>query len=141
VRRRMKLLVLLLAGTTLALLLIIHLVSARFEEEGEFYSAHAAQLQRDLGFVHGSPYVRLGSFSQEVATIAVVTPGGPFARAGLQSGDILVTPKSSIELYRLLEAARGGIAKIAVVRGGDGPPMDERPINVVEVSVPFPLLR
>jgi hypothetical protein len=108
-------------------------------DDPAFYNAHAKALQEDLGFVHGSPYIRVKwrLLSQEVMTFEQVRPEGPLARAGIREGDI-VADKSLwyVGFYRMLEAARGKEVVISVVAGGDGPPLTKRPVRKVSVFIP-----
>ena len=92
-------------------------------------------LAKDLGFSHGSPYVRCGSSYCEVFTIESVTSGGEFDRAGFRAGDI-VCDLSITQFYMLLHQRRGQEITIRVVEGGDGPPLDQRTVRNITFTVP-----
>jgi len=123
-------------GAAVLSVVAIGLLCARSQRDAEFYQLHGVRLQRDLGFKHGSPYVRVGGSTREVMTIDEVVPDGPFARAGIQPADIVLDPKSIDSLYRALEGARGATLQITVVPGGDGPPLEERQARTLTLEVP-----
>jgi len=107
------------------------------------WEAHPYQLQisedlcRELGFRHGSPYVRNGDDLLEVFTIEHVVPGGLFDQAGFRKHDIIVDRLSITDFYRLLENARGGDpVTITVVPWADEQPLSERPRREVTFAVP-----
>jgi hypothetical protein len=50
-----------------------------------------ADIQRDLGFRHGSPYYIINGTGTEVLDVSFVQPGGVFVRAGFKTGDIFST--------------------------------------------------
>jgi hypothetical protein len=94
------------------------------------------QLRSELGFEHGSPYVRCGGITRrEVFTIESVRSGGVFERAGFHNGDIVVG-MSITEFYRVLQSKRGDDVMISVVDGGDGPALSERPVRQIRFRVP-----
>ena len=96
-------------------------------------------LQRDLGFRHGTPYYNINGKGTEVMDVAFVQPGGVFAKAGFKAGDIFIDLRSrnSInELYRLLEKSRGKSITFRVVPGGNGPALKQRPIRSITFTVP-----
>lgn len=94
-------------------------------------------LNEDLGFQHGSPYVKLGPsrIGTEVLVLEEVAPEGVVDRAGGKQGDI-VLGFSTAELYRFLERSRGTKVSLRVVLGGDGPPLNMRPIRELSLQVP-----
>jgi hypothetical protein len=100
-----------------------------------YQGAVGVSLNRELGFTHGSPYVRCGGEVREVFTIESVTPGGVFDRAGFRKGDI-VRGLSFTEFYKLLHRNRGRDVTIEVVDGGDGPPLDQRTSQAITFTVP-----
>lgn len=93
------------------------------------------ELSRNLGFTHGSPYVRCGDRDREVFAIESVEPGGAFDRAGFRDGDIVVGTDIT-GLYRELHRNRGREVTVSVVEGGDGPPLAERPVRKLCLAVP-----
>lgn len=99
------------------------------------YEANADALCRELGFVHGSPYVRIDGKPKEVFTIASVQVGGPFHEAGVTSGDIVVGYQI-LMFYIGLENARGRNFTFEVVDGGDGPSIDSRTKRSITVDIP-----
>jgi len=101
-----------------------------------YYQLHVGStLAADLGFTHGSPYVRCGDGEREVFTIHSVQPGGVFAQAGFTNGDIVVG-MSITQLYRTLHRRRGGEVTVSVVDGGDGPALSERRVRQLRFRVP-----
>ena len=98
-------------------------------------------MEKELGFTHGSPYVRAGDHNIEVLTFEHVTPSGIVGRAGIQNGYIPIslageTHLSISKFYRLLEAARGQTVEIKVVSGGDGDILASRPAQTVTLEIP-----
>lgn len=92
-------------------------------------------LRRDLGFEHASPHIRCGRRWVEVVTIASLVPDGVFAQAGFRAGDIIKGPSIS-GLYKLLHRSRGGEARLTIIEGGNGLPLDQRPERELTVWVP-----
>ena len=99
-----------------------------------YQSTLGSQLERELGFTHGSPYLRLGDDSREVFTLHP-TPGGVLADAGIRDGDI-VLGHTITNFYRLLHERRGSSVTVRVTDGGNGPPIAQRPIRSVTFSIP-----
>jgi hypothetical protein len=91
-------------------------------------------LERELGFAHGSPYVRLGEQREEVFTLHPV-PGGVLAAAGLRSGDI-VRNFGITGFYKHLHQNRGAEVTVLVMDGGNGPPADQRAVRKIVFRVP-----
>lgn len=101
-----------------------------------YYQLHLGRaLDIDLGFTHGSPYVRCGESEIEVFTIHPVQPAGVFAQAGFTSGDIVVG-MSITQFYRNLHEGRGEEVAVSVVDGGDGPALIERRVRLIRFRVP-----
>jgi hypothetical protein len=124
------------AGVTLALLVAALVVAIAFvvSEATLYQSRLGPALERELGFAHGSPYVRLGERRQEVFTLHP-TPGGTLAAAGVRNGDI-VRDFSITGFYKHLHLSRGSQVTIRVMDGGDGPPADRRAVRTISFSVP-----
>jgi hypothetical protein len=95
-------------------------------------------LEKDLGFSHGSPYVKIenSQWGTEVMTLERIDPSGIFAQAGIKEGDIPLDDLSITEFYRMLERSRGKEVTIMVVPGGDGPALNERLVRTVTFKVP-----
>ena len=98
-------------------------------------------IEKELGFTHGSPYVRSGDRKFEVFTFEQVAPSGIFGRAGIRNGYIPVsvageTHLGSTKFYRLLEASRGQTVEIKIVPGGDGDEIASRPVQSVTFEMP-----
>ena len=93
-------------------------------------------LQQELGFRLGSPYIFVNGRGVEVMGLNAVQPGGAFAQAGFRTGDIFIERRSIGELYSLLEASRGKRVTLCVVPGGNGPPLDQRPVRSITFSMP-----
>ncbi len=119
-------------GAIGVLLLAVAVICARHLFYQDFIGAG---LNSELGFTHGSPYVRCGDREQEVFTIESVAPGGAFDRAGFCDGDIVVGTDIT-GLYRELHRNRGREVTVSVVEGGDGPPLAERPVRKLCLAVP-----
>jgi S1-C subfamily serine protease len=71
--------------------------------------------------------------------VSTVKPGGAFAKAGFKIGDIFLDlhERHSIsELYELLENSRGKTITLRVVPGGNGPPLEQRPVRSIRLKVP-----
>jgi hypothetical protein len=101
-----------------------------------YYQLHVGRaLDTDLGFTHGSPYVRCGESEREVFTIHSVQPDGVFAQAGFTNGDIVVG-MSITQFYRTLHHRRGEEVTVSVVDGGDGPALSERRVRQLRFRVP-----
>ena len=106
-------------------------------EARHYQSKLGGLLRRDLGFAHGSPYLRNTRGMVEVLTIESVAPGGLFDQAGFQKDDIVVDDVSISEFYKLLERARGGEpVAITVVSWSDKQPLKDRPRRQIVVRVP-----
>lgn len=99
------------------------------------YDKNSSSLQVDLGFIHGSPNVKLGDYIREVFTIEHVVPGGEFAEAGVKSGDIVLSHKI-LSFYAELNESRGGAFRFTVAEGGNGPTLSERSRREIVVFVP-----
>lgn len=98
-------------------------------------------IKNELGFTHGSPYVRAGDRTIEVLTFEQVSPSGIVGRAGIQNRSIPVsvagkTRLGCTTLYRILEASRGQTIEIKVVPGGDGEDIAFRPVQSILVEMP-----
>ena len=98
-------------------------------------------IEKELGFTHGSPYVRIGDRAVEVLTFEQVAPSGILGRAGIQNGSIPVSLAGETRLgiskfYRLLEASRGQTVEIKIVPGGDGDIIASRPVQSVTFEMP-----
>jgi hypothetical protein len=101
-----------------------------------YYQLHVGRaLDTDLGFTHGSPYVRCGENEREVFTIHSVQPAGVFAQAGFNNGDIVVG-MSITQFYRTLHHGRGKEVSVSVVDGGDGAALSERRVRHLRFRVP-----
>ena len=97
-------------------------------------------LERDLGFVDDKailPSNRIFGYDSAVAVSSVIAEG-PFARAGIRSGDVL-PDESHISLFKKLHRHRGKTVELAIADGGAGPPFHERPRRAVRVLVPAQL--
>ena len=104
--------------------------------EAYYYQGQlAGELRKDLGFEHGTPYIRCGRWVCGVLTVASLRPGGVFARAGFREGDVILGP-SITGLYKMLHRRRGCEVCLKVVAGGDGPPLNQRPQREITVWVP-----
>jgi hypothetical protein len=95
----------------------------------------ADELRRDLGFDHGTRYIRDGRGLAGVLSIDSLDPSGIFEQAGFRVGDIIKGP-SITGLYKMLHRGRGSRVQITVVEGGEGPPLKKRSERVISVKVP-----
>ena len=96
-------------------------------------------LQRDLGFRHGTPYYTINGTGTEVMDVSSVQPGGVFAKVGFKAGDIFLDFRSNNsinELYALMETSRGKTITLRVVPGGNGLPLAQRPARIITFKVP-----
>ena len=125
-----------IAGIALVGLAAAFLVFALYvTSQAELYQSKLGHaLERDLGFAHGSPYVRLGEHREEVFTLHPV-PGGLLASAGARSGDI-VRDFSITGFYKHLHQNRGAEVSVLVMDGGNGPPADLRAVRRIFFRVP-----
>jgi hypothetical protein len=104
--------------------------------EAWYYQGQIAEnLQRDLGFTHGTPYIASGRRTADVLIVGCLTPGGIFERAGFREGDILHRV-SITGLYKMLHRGRGSEVRFMVIEGGHGPPLEQRPKRVITIRVP-----
>lgn len=94
-------------------------------------------LEQALGFRHGTPYIYETGSSRprEVLAIETIVPRGVFDQAGLRSGDI-VRDLSINGLFQALDRGRRQQVAIRVVDGGDGRPLEQRPVRTFEFRVP-----
>ena len=103
--------------------------------EAEEYQVRLGKpLESELGFAHGSPYIRNGESRLEVFTLHPV-PGGALATAGVRNGDIPLD-FGITGLYKHLHRNRGSEVTIRVVDGGDGPPLEQRTVRNIVLRVP-----
>jgi len=114
---------------------VLGLISCDLRRGIENYEAHAQQLNVDLGFDHGSPYVKIDGKAQEVFTIESTVNEGVFDRSSVREGDI-VMDVSILEFYENLEAHRGRVYTFSVVEGGDGPALAKRTKRPISVTIP-----
>jgi len=108
-----------------------------FSAEMALQAVLGPRVEKRFGFKVGSPYVNAGTDEEEVPTIMRVDSGGPFARAGLAEGDILVDVISMGTFYLSLSVSgRADSTEVTVVSGGDGPRLGVRPGRRVAVVAP-----
>lgn len=104
--------------------------------EAWYYQEHLGRdLERDLGFRHGSPYISCGDEHCEVFTIEALNPTGVLWRAGFRDGDIVKGHHIS-GFYRLLHRNRGSEVTVKVIEGGNGLPLDQRQERELHFVVP-----
>jgi S1-C subfamily serine protease len=116
----------------LAVLLIVFIAKTTLQ------AVLGPRVEERFGFELGSPYVNVGTPNEdEVPTIMRLDSAGPFARAGLTEGDILVDIISTGTFYLSLSLSAPGDSKaVTVVAGGDGPRIGVRPKRRVAVIAP-----
>lgn len=134
-RRTIVILCSLVAPFALASIILL----VRIQAEAFYWGVYRGlPLEKDLGFSHGSPYVKIGDsrWGTEVMTLEDIKPGGVFDQAGVKEGDILLDDLSITEFFRMLERSRGKTVTIKVVPSGNGPPLKQRPIREVIFEVP-----
>jgi hypothetical protein len=121
-----------------AVVLLIAALVGRFifvVHEAELYQERLGQpLERELGFQHGSPYIRFGSTRREVFTLHPA-PDGVLARAGVRDGDIPID-FSITGFYKHLYRSRGSQVTVRLMDGSDGPPKSKRAIRTATFYVP-----
>lgn len=124
---------LLIAG---CLFLMLVVASVYITAAAYYYQVYLGPaLERDLGFRHGSTYLRVGRRLHSAVAVEAVSDGGVFARAGFRAGEVL-PGVSHTDLFKLLHRHRGRVAELTVVDGGEGLPFYERPRRVLRFSVP-----
>ena len=99
-----------------------------------YQSEYGPELNSELGFIHGSPYVYAGGKTVEVFTIYPIK-GGFLDKVGFREGDI-ITSESITGFYKLLYHSRGKSISVRMVNGGDGPPISKREIKSLTFTVP-----
>jgi hypothetical protein len=114
---------------------VLGLVSCDVRRGITNYEDLATQLKADLGFNHGSSYVKIDGKGQEVFTIESTVSEGVFDRLGVREGDI-VMDVSILEFYEHLETHRGGSYTFSVVGGGDGPSLANRHKRMISITIP-----
>jgi len=103
--------------------------------QAEIYQGeYGPELRREFGFSTGSPYIRAGEEKIEVFTIHP-EKGGFMGKAGFRDGDIVIS-ESFTGFYKLLYNSRGSAVSVKVVKGGDGPPLDQRQTRTLTFIVP-----
>jgi hypothetical protein len=125
-----------IAAYTLVLLVAAFVAFGIYvSSEAEEYQVRLGKpLESDLGFAHGSPYIRIDGARQEVFTLHP-TPGGTLAAAGVRDGDIPLD-FGITGFYKHLYRNRGAEVTIRVVDGGDGPPVNQRAVRAIVFRVP-----
>jgi len=93
-------------------------------------------LERELGFVEGAAYIKVGQRLHSAVALCSIVPGGVFDRAGFQVGDVL-PGLSHIDLFRLLNRSRRRIVQLTVADGSQGLPFGMRPIHLIRFEVPL----
>ena len=106
------------------------------EKDMAYNDTHGTLLRKDIGFKHGSPYIKLGDSNKEVFTLHPIGKDSAMLKSDVKSGDIVYNYSSIIEFYKALEAHRGKTIKFPVVDGGDGPPLKDRQQRIIELNVP-----
>jgi hypothetical protein len=114
---------------------LIGLLSCDLRRGLKNYEEHAPQLRADLGFDHGSPYLKIDGKAQEVFTIESTVTEGVFDKSGVHGGDI-VMGISILEFYEQLETNRGDRYTFSVVEGGDGPSLVSRTKRAISITIP-----
>ncbi len=103
------------------------------EDQARTYQTELGpEIERQFGFVHGTPYISAGENRIEVLTVHPV-PGGRLARAGFMAGDIVISENIS-SFYKLLHESGDTAISIDVVNGGDGAPIQQRSIRTLIVN-------
>jgi hypothetical protein len=107
-------------------------------EQCYFQVRCAAELRRDLGFQSDTNTLE-GTWpvGQKYLYFTNVEPGGLMERAGFQTGDIVVEPRTFTEFWYRLEKGRGGDpVPIVVVSPSGAEPVSRRPRRRLSVRVP-----
>ncbi len=99
-----------------------------------YQGVYAPELEKDLGFTTGSPWVKAGGENVEVFVIQPVA-GGYMGKIGFQDGDI-ITSHSITEFYKMLYTQRGELVSVDLVDGGDGRLIEERKIRTLRFHIP-----
>lgn len=99
-----------------------------------YQSVYGPELEKELGFTTGSPWVQAGDRKVEVSTIHPVS-GGYMGKIGFQDGDIIIS-HSFTEFYKMLYTQRGELVSVDLVDGGDGRPIEQREIRTLRFHIP-----
>lgn len=99
-----------------------------------YQGVYAPELEKELGFTTGSPWVKAGDEKVEVFVIQPVA-GGYMGKIGFQDGDI-ITSHSITEFYKMLYTQRGELVSVDLVDGGDGRPIEERKARTLRFHIP-----
>lgn len=99
-----------------------------------YQGVHAPEIEKDLGFTTGSPWVKAGDENVEVFVIQPLA-GGYMGKIGFQDGDI-ITSHSITEFYKMLYTQRGELVSVDLVDGGDGRLIEERKIRTLRFHIP-----
>src|SRR5262245_7588666 len=100
-----------------------------------FQTCLGRSLERSLGFRLGKQHLHVGRRRHFAVAIRWIAADGAFARAGFREDDVL-PGISFTDFFRRLHSHRGRVVELAVVDGGEGPPLDKRPQRVVRIGVP-----
>jgi hypothetical protein len=100
-------------------------------------SAVGVPIEREFGFRIGSPIIQVEgtSWPQEVISIETLQMDGVFGKAGFREGDIFLG-LSANDVFKRLHRGRGTDVRFQVVRGGDGPPLDQREVREIAFKIP-----
>jgi hypothetical protein len=125
----------------LSLLLIVvvgglFMLVASFWWEMHVQSTLGPEIEERYGFEIGTPYVQAGERSVEVIAIESIDAHKAFNLAGFAQWDIIVSHPSIAAIYRGLDVAPGEQVTLGVVRGWEGPPIEERPVRSLVVTAP-----
>ena len=127
---------------TLFIISVVGLVAWIIFQANYWQLTRGGPLEQDLGFHHGSPYIRIGPHKViEVMTLENLDPSGPLAQAGAKEGDIPLGGLSITGFFKMLDTSRGEQVTIILVAGGDGPPLNEREHRAVTFTVPVDKMR
>ena len=104
------------------------------QQANYFQGVIGSELNRVLGFTHGSPYVIVDGSGEEVFVLHP-TANGIMDKAGVEDGDI-VLEHSITGFYRQLHEYRGSTLTFTMAEGGDGAAIASRPKRTIELSIP-----
>jgi hypothetical protein len=99
-----------------------------------YQGVYAPEIEKDLGFTTGSPWVKAGGENVEVFVIQPVA-GGYMGKIGFQDGDI-ITSHSITEFYKMLYTQRGELVSVDLVDGGGGRPIEDRKVRTLRFHIP-----
>lgn len=114
--------------------ILIAFVAYTVQQANYIQGVIGSELNRVLGFTHGSPYIIIDGSGEEVFVLHP-TANGIMDKAGVEDGDI-VLEHSITGFYRQLHEHRGSTMTFAIAEGGNGAAIASRLKRTIELSIP-----